>query len=101
MESAVLVLRRKAGEAIVIGDGVEISIIEISPSRVKLGILAPREVTVVRKEALAIAIENRNAAQLISAAGNCSLTEIARTLSKGFAFTADKSCEADTPGIAK
>lgn len=52
MGDIVLVMRRKAGETIVIGEGIEISVIEISPTRVKLGVTAPREVPVVRKETL-------------------------------------------------
>ena len=36
-----LVLRRRAGERILIGDEMEIEMIEISRSRVKLGIRAP------------------------------------------------------------
>jgi len=75
----VLVLRRKAGEAIAIGDGIEISVIEISPTRVKLGVIAPREISVVRKETIAVAMDNRKAAELISV--NVSgLREIVRVL---------------------
>jgi carbon storage regulator len=80
MGNAVLVLRRKVGEAIVIGDGVEISIIEISPTRVKLGVTAPRDVSVLRKETIALAIDNRKAAELISTGGGRCLVEIARAL---------------------
>lgn len=46
-----LVIRRRAGEAIVLPDGVEIHVLEISGSRVKLGVVAPAHVFVVRKEA--------------------------------------------------
>lgn len=45
-----LVIRRRAGEAILIGADIEIQVIETSPSRVKLGIVAPPEVLVLRKE---------------------------------------------------
>lgn len=45
-----LVIRRRAGEALVIGDDIEILVTEIGPSRVKLCISAPREVPVMRKE---------------------------------------------------
>lgn len=45
-----LVIRRRAGEAVVIGEDIEILITEIGPSRVKLCISAPREVPVMRKE---------------------------------------------------
>jgi carbon storage regulator len=46
----VLVIRRREGEALLIGDDVEIEILDCTPSHVKLGIRAPREVTVLRKE---------------------------------------------------
>jgi len=45
-----LVIRRKAGEAIRIGEDVEIEIIECGPKRVKLGVRAPKEVSVWRAE---------------------------------------------------
>jgi carbon storage regulator len=46
-----LVIRRRAGEAIVLPDGVEVHVLDISGSRVKLGVVAPAHVAVVRKEA--------------------------------------------------
>ncbi len=45
-----LVIRRHAGQSIIVGDGIEIRVIESGPNRVKLGIEAPREVPVYRKE---------------------------------------------------
>ncbi len=45
-----LVIRRRAGESFFIGDGVEIRILEVGPSQVKLGINAPKEVAVLRGE---------------------------------------------------
>jgi len=45
-----LVIRRHAGQSIRIGDAVEIEIIECAPHRVKLGIRAPKEITVMRGE---------------------------------------------------
>jgi carbon storage regulator len=46
----VLIIRRRRGESITIGDEVEIEILETSPTQVKLGIRAPKEVTVLRSE---------------------------------------------------
>ena len=60
-------LRRRVGETISIGGGIEIEVVEISRTRVKLGVTAPRSVSVVRKEMLAIAAENRKALEFISA----------------------------------
>ena len=45
-----LVLTRKAGESIIIGDGIEITVIETKGDQIKLGIKAPKEVDIHRKE---------------------------------------------------
>jgi carbon storage regulator len=47
---AMLVLSRKKDEKIVIGDNITIMVIEIRGDKVRLGIEAPREVTVHRQE---------------------------------------------------
>jgi carbon storage regulator len=46
----VLVFTRKRGEAIVIGDGVEIQVLRVGADGVRLGVTAPPAVTVHRKE---------------------------------------------------
>lgn len=61
-----LVIRRKAGESLLIGPEIEIEIIDLSPSRVKLGIHAPREVLILRKEVKLTAEQNRAASGRIS-----------------------------------
>ncbi len=45
-----LILTRRGGEAINIGGDVEITILEVSGDHVRLGIQAPRNVVVLRKE---------------------------------------------------
>ena len=45
-----LVLSRKVGESIVIGNDVELTILEVRGEQVRVGIVAPRSVTVHRKE---------------------------------------------------
>lgn len=57
-----LILTRKPGEVIVVGDNVEIKVLEVSESRVKLGIEAPRDVKVLRKEVMSTIEENKEAA---------------------------------------
>jgi len=64
-----LVIRRRAGEALLIGDGVEIEILECTGSAVKLGIRAPREVLVLRKEIHLTGEQNRLSAQPVTSAG--------------------------------
>jgi carbon storage regulator len=45
-----LVLTRKNGEKIVIGGDIEITVVEIRGNHVRLGIEAPKEVSVLREE---------------------------------------------------
>ena len=45
-----LILSRKTDESIMIGDQIEISIVEIRGDQVKLGITAPRSVKIYRQE---------------------------------------------------
>ncbi len=45
-----LALSRKTGESLVIGNNVEITILEVKGDQVKVGINAPKSITVYRKE---------------------------------------------------
>ena len=45
-----LVLSRKAGERILIGDDVAVTIVRIGPNSVRVGIEAPRSTNIVREE---------------------------------------------------
>lgn len=57
-----LVLTRKVHQSIVIGDAVEIVVLEVRGEQVRLGIRAPKDVTVHRKEIYEqIATENLGA----------------------------------------
>jgi len=59
-----LVLSRKKGETIIIGDNIEISVIDVQGDVVRIGINAPREVSIYRKEIYEeIQAENRKATE--------------------------------------
>lgn len=45
-----LVLTRKTNQSIMIGDDIEISVLAVSGDKVRIGIAAPRDVPVFRKE---------------------------------------------------
>ena len=47
-----LVLTRKPGQSIMIGEGIEVQVLSVSGEKVRLGITAPRDVTIVRDEVL-------------------------------------------------
>jgi carbon storage regulator len=53
---------RRAGETLQIGEGVEIEVLDARAGRVKLGIVAPASVQIVRKEARLTREENLAAA---------------------------------------
>ena len=57
-----LVVRRRAGESVLIGDDIEVVVLEAGQNRVKLGIMAPREILVFRKELELTREQNREAA---------------------------------------
>jgi len=60
-----LVLSRQRDETIMIGDEIEITVVDIRGDKVRLGITAPRAVQVHRKEVYAaIQVENADAARI-------------------------------------
>lgn len=58
-----LVIKRRAGQSVLIGENIEVHVLESSSGRVKLGITAPRETVVLRKEVLLTREQNLIAAQ--------------------------------------
>jgi carbon storage regulator len=61
----VLVLTRHINEKIIIGDNIEITVVDIQGDQVSLGIKAPKEISIHRKEIYeAIQAENRRAAPI-------------------------------------
>lgn len=89
-----LMMRRRAGETILIGEEIEIHIAHIGRSRVKLGIQAPRHLRVVAKEMELVGAQNRAAAAIAAAPALPAL--VARVLARpaqDFGDPPDKSCE--------
>jgi carbon storage regulator len=58
----VLILWRSSGQTLIVGEGVEIQVLDTRHNRVKLGIVAPNSVSIVRGEARITREENRAAA---------------------------------------
>ena len=60
-----LVLTRKVHQSIVIGEGIEVVVLEVRGEQVRLGIKAPKEVSVHRKEIFEqISQENKSASEV-------------------------------------
>jgi carbon storage regulator len=71
-----LVLTRKKGQSIVINDNIEITILDIQGDQIRIGIDAPKNISIHRKEVyLEIQEENRKAAES-KAVSSAALDEI-------------------------
>jgi carbon storage regulator len=66
-------IRRRCSESVLLGEDIEIQVLEIAGNRVKLGISAPRELLVLRKELLETEEFNREASRAVPAAHVLSL----------------------------
>jgi carbon storage regulator len=62
-----LVIRRRAGQSLLIGDSIEIQITEVGPSKVTLAIAAPRDIPVTRSEIVLTRNQNIAAADAATA----------------------------------
>ena len=62
-----LILRRRAGETLLIGDDVKITVMDVYEGGVRLAIDAPKSIPVLRSELLQVADANRDAASKESA----------------------------------
>jgi carbon storage regulator len=49
---SMLILTRKVGETLTIGDNIEVTVLEVRGGQVRIGVNAPRDVVVNRKEIL-------------------------------------------------
>ncbi|PWH18098.1 MAG: carbon storage regulator [Anaerolineae bacterium] len=65
-----LVLTRKAEESLVIGDQITLTILAIEGDRVKIGIQAPREIRIYRKEVWDAIHEQNRLAELLAQDGH-------------------------------
>ena len=75
-----LVLSRKLNESIVIGDDVVVKVISIEKGVIKLGIDAPREITIIRNELLeGVKESNIQASKEIS---DSEITQLSKILHK-------------------
>ena len=57
-----LILRRKPGEQLLIGDNIRMTVMDVSEGGVRLAIDAPREITILRSELKKAVDVNRDAA---------------------------------------
>lgn len=71
-----LALTRKVGESIVIADNIEITIIAITGDQIKLGIDAPKSISIHRKEIYLQIQEENKAAAATSEAGAQALKDL-------------------------
>ena len=72
-----LILSRKINESIVVGEVIEVKVLEVAGERVKIGITAPRDVSIVRRELL-----DQVQAENVAAAGQeaAQVADLARQL---------------------
>ena len=57
-----LILQRKEGETLLIGDEIEVTVLSVEAGRVRLAVQAPRNITILRSELKVAAQANREAA---------------------------------------
>ncbi len=74
-----LVLTRKSNQSIMIGDDIEVSVLSIMGEKVRVGIQAPRDIPVFRKE---VYLEIQEERALEASAGESFKDEVDTALSK-------------------
>lgn len=75
-----LVVTRKRGESIVVGDGIEIHVISVGHNGVRIGVTAPRDVPVHRREVYDLVVAaNRSAAAITPVLSVAALASSLRT----------------------
>ena len=63
-----LILQRKKNESVIIGENIEVTVLEIGMDWIKLAFEAPKDVSILRKELIEAAKVNREAAKADSGA---------------------------------
>jgi carbon storage regulator len=64
-----LILQRKAGESLMIGDDITVSVLSVDGARVRLAISAPKDMRILRSELVKATVANQDAAQEEAAPG--------------------------------
>lgn len=62
-----LILQRRAGESLVIGENITVSVVSVDGMRVRLAITAPEDIPILRSELITATAANRDSAQEESA----------------------------------
>jgi len=86
----VLVIRRRAGESVLIGDDIEVEVLDVAGTQVKIGISAPREVLILRREVRLTAEQNELAAKSLPFASLVGLFEKMKRSPQGPEAPGDK-----------
>ncbi len=75
-----LVMWRRAGESLLVGDDIDVEVLEVRPHRVKLGLTVPESIVIIRKETR-LTLEENVAAALSMDRG--SVDDLLNRLSRG------------------
>jgi carbon storage regulator len=94
-----LVLTRRAGESIVIGNDVTVTVLEVRGDQIRLGIDAPRDVQIHREE-IYVQVQQENRGAVASAARAADLLRGARPRPAGSAPQNDPSNRDGAGGTA-
>jgi carbon storage regulator len=94
-----LIMSRRQGETILIGDDIEIVIAHIGRSRVRVGICAPRRLSVVAQEVKLVGDENRAAASKPSPEVLRTLLEQLRPVPHTFPSSSDEVIDRQEAGF--
>ena len=77
-----LVLTRKPGQSIMIGDRVEVQVLSVAGEKVRLGITAPRDVSIFRNEVYD-RIEYESSGDAVDEGTNAAVADALERLSQG------------------